>query len=134
MMNDRYVDDIYLVLPPVEPGARYIEGELVIMLRKIVGDTARDDDERLFQLLQDVANSIHDSIQVTIDYPSRYENRKIPTLDLKVWVGERNGLPWIMHEHYMKPMATIAVINSRSAISKRTVLTQEALRIILNCS
>ena len=37
----------------------------------------------------------------------------------------------------MKPMSSIAVLDSRSAMAwstKRTVLTQDALRIILNCS
>ena len=43
----------------------------------------------------------------------------------------------IMYEFYSKEMASKAVINSRSALSwgtKRTVLTQEVLRVLLNCS
>ena len=43
----------------------------------------------------------------------------------------------IMYEFYAKEIASKAIINARSAISasvKRTVLTQEVLRVLLNCS
>ena len=89
------------------------------------------------KLLQTIGNSIHSSIQLEIDYPSRYEDKKMPTLDLKLWVAEVDGTTKIFHEHYTKPMATKAVLDSRSAMAwnaKRTILTQEALRIMLNCS
>ena len=42
-----------------------------------------------------------------------------------------------MYEHYTKEVATKAVINAKSALpteSKRTILTQELLRIMTNCS
>ena len=43
----------------------------------------------------------------------------------------------ILHEFYSKEVASKSVVNARSAVSwscKRTVLTQEVLRILLNCS
>ena len=43
----------------------------------------------------------------------------------------------ILHDFYYKELATKAVINSRAAVPekmKRTVLTQEILRILRNCS
>ena len=43
----------------------------------------------------------------------------------------------IMYEFHSKSMASKAVINARSAINwntKRTVLTQEVLRVLINCS
>ena len=43
----------------------------------------------------------------------------------------------VLHEFYSKDVASKCVINARSALAwscKRTVLTQEALRILLNCS
>ena len=42
-----------------------------------------------------------------------------------------------MYEFHSKCMASKAVINARSALSwstKRTVLTQEVLRVLMNCS
>ena len=136
-MDKRYVDDIDVALPPVENGTRYVDGELKIVEEEVAADEVREDDEVTMELLQTVGNSIHPSIQLKIDYPSRYEDKKMPTLDLKIWVKRVDGLSRIVHEHYTKPMSTKAVLDSRSAMAwstKRTVLTQEALRIMLNCS
>ena len=88
-------------------------------------------------MLQTIANSIHPSIRVTIDYPSKYDANKLPVLDLKMWIKEIDGVVRILHEHYEKDMATKMLIHAESAIPmkvKRTVLTQEMLRIILHCS
>ena len=80
---------------------------------------------------------------MTIDYPSKNERGKIPILDLNVWMSttynEVDHRPTvnIMHEYYYKEVATKAVINSRAAVPekmKRTVLTQEIVRILRNCS
>ena len=43
----------------------------------------------------------------------------------------------ILHEFFSKDVSSKAVINARSAMawtSKRTILTQEVLRVLLNCS
>ena len=70
---------------------------------------------------------------------------KLPDLDLKVWIetkeketekrGEKASMT--MYEFYSKSMASKAVINARSALNwstKRTVLTQEVRRVLVNCS
>lgn len=77
-------------------------------------------------------------IQLESDDPSHHEDRKIPILDVKVWVEEvADNQQLILHEFYQKEVATKAVVNARSSLpmkTKRTILTQEALRIILRCS
>jgi len=69
-------------------------------------------------------------------------------LDLKVWVesrekkreGQVGKVSVIMYEFHSKCMASKAGINARSALislswsTKRTVLTQEVLRVLMNCS
>ena len=74
---------------------------------------------------------------------TRKTDRKIPILDLKVWLARvfdivtHDSLVLILHEFYHKDVATRAVIDARSAISckaKRTILTQEVLRVLRNCS
>ena len=50
---------------------------------------------------------------------------------------EEDGVSVVLHEFYSKDFASKCVINARSALpwnSKRTILTQEVLRILLNCS
>ena len=135
-MDTRYVDDIDVALPPVANGSRYINENIVVTSEGITEDQDRCSDEITMRLLQCVGNSIHPSIQLEIDYPSRHVDKKMPTIDVKIWVEKMNNQSRILYEHYAKPMSTKAVIYARSAMAwrtKRTVLTQEALRVILNC-
>ena len=97
-------------------------------------------------LVQSVGNSIHSSIELEVDYPSRHSDGKLPTLDWKVWVEKKNRVignaqerevKVVLHEFYYKDVFTRSVVNARSALSwsyKRTILTQEVLRVLLNCS
>ena len=99
--------------------------------------------ERAMFLFQSVRNSIHPSIQLEIDCPSRHADPKLPVLDLKMWVekdkkgGQQQSENIAMNEIYSKEVSFEALINARSALlwgSKRTILTQEVLRVLLNCS
>ena len=79
------------------------------------------------------------SIQVEVDFPSNHLKNSVPILDVRVWIEKviDSNVYRIMHEFYMKDVSSKAVIDARSALSwdvKRTVLTQEVLRIMLNCS
>ena len=62
----RYVDDINIVCENMDVK---VEGEA--------------DDEATMTWLQKIANTIHKSIQVTIDYPSTHVNGRMPILDLE---------------------------------------------------
>ena len=61
-------------------------------------------------LIQDIGNGIHSSIQLEVDFPSNHENRKIPILDLKVWIEKHETHTVIMHEFYPKEVASKSVI------------------------
>ena len=100
-------------------------------------DLSEPADKRTMMLLKAIGDSIHPSIQLEVDYPSKYADTHMPILDLKVWVQMQDGRPVIKHEHYAKAVSSKAVVAARSAFpwrDKRTVLTQDALRILLNCS
>ena len=136
-LHERYVDDSNLATKQTEKGARYDGTQIIITEETRNQDEGIPDDERTMKFLQSVANSIHPSIRMTIDYPSKYEDKKCPMLDLKMWIEMIEGTYYILYEHYEKEMATKAVIHASSAIpfkTKRTVLTQEMLRIMLHCS
>ena len=88
-------------------------------------------------LIQEIGNDIHPSIQLEVDFPSNHGDGKMPILDLKVWRERKENKTIIMHEFNSKDVSSKAVINAKSAIpwsTKRTVLTQEMLRVLLNCS
>ena len=139
----RYVDDINNIMTPPKLGVRF-DGDKLIEDEKSVEEVrALDADERTMRLFQSVAKSILPSIVVKIDCPSRNHDDKLPILDLKVWIEKRNrdgrsqSESRVLHEYYSKEISSAYVINARSALSwrnKRTILTQEVLRILLNCS
>ena len=73
-------------------------------------------------------------LKFTIDTPCNHEDGKIPVLDIKVNINmeENKRLDF---EFYEKPTKHPNVILAHSAMSrnkKRTILTQECLRIIRN--
>ena len=128
MMYKRLVDDINMVLR-----------------RRYGGDDQGVEplDKRNMDFVQEVANEVLSSIQVTTEYPSKNVNRKMPILDLNVWMETQFDQVIhevsvnILHEYYSKEVSSKAVIDARSAVPwkmKRTVLTQEVIRILRNCS
>ena len=133
-MKKCYVDDVNYGLLPTPPGATYVNGELHIEEAMVVQDSAVPADERTMKIVTAVGNSIHESTQLEYDCPSMHDDGKMPILDLKVWVNETNV---IKHEFYAKDVSSKSVIHRNSALPdtvKRTVLSQEALRRLLNCS
>ena len=95
----------------------------------------------IMQEVKQIAETIHRSIQVTVDCLSYHEDKKVPILDLKVWLqtasGDGNGSTVLLHEYFYKDVATRAVVDARSAVpieTKRITLIQEVLRILRNCS
>ena len=128
IMYKRLVDDINLVLRNLGHQS---------------GEVNMSADERDMTFVQGLANRIHQSIEVTVDYPSKNIDRKVPILDLRVWLAKvfdavtHDSPVLIIHEFYHKDVASRAVIDARSAVpwkAKRTILTQEVLRVLRNCS
>ena len=90
------------------------------------------------KLVKEIADSIHPSIQLTADYPSNNEDTKIPILNLKVWTkSDGENRINVRYEPYRKEVSTKATVLQRTAMSnkqKRSILTQELLTIMNNCS
>ena len=78
-----------------------------------------EEDERLFRLWKTVGDSIHPSIEVEVDFPSRYLEKSVPILDLRVWVENMvdSDRFVVMHELYMKNVSSKSVISARSALA-----------------
>ena len=73
-------------------------------------------------------------ITLTVDTPCNYPDGKLPVLDFKVNVNEKENSR-IDFEFYEKPTKNPMVVLASSALSnsqKRTILTQECLRRLRN--
>ena len=128
VLYKRYIDDINLAIKTATKNENN-QGNIP------------ETDTTIMNKILFLANSIHPSIQLELDSPYKHTDEKMPLLDIKLWTEkvENNGREYtiIMHEFYKKTVATKSVIHANSAISwssKRTILSQEGLRILLRCS
>ena len=135
---------------------RYYVDDITNVLRndwKLPGNQ-KGDDARALECILRIGNNIHESLQLTGDASSLHDNNRLPTLDLSLWTeryqvtryqsdtgeaerGEGEARCRVMHEFYAKEVSAKYVTHARSAMPpsmKRTVLTQELLRVMLRCS
>ena len=108
-------------------------GNLNFMLKKAEKEKEVPDDKRSMDLIQEVANSIDDMIQMTNDVPSNYNDDKVPMLDVKAWIEADEEE--IYYEFYEKPTKSKFVMSKGSAMplrKKMETLSQEVFRRLHN--
>ena len=122
---------------------RYVDDEYVICEIVPESDENRGqaEDERTMKRLQEIGNQIHPSIQMTVDYPTNNQNKRMPVLDTEHWMEEVevDGVrkKQVLHSHYAKPMANPFVVHKNSAISeknKQSILVADLTRVMRNVS
>ena len=137
MMYKRYVDDTNKVFVPPALGSEFRDGQIVVNELKAVEDANRPRDQVAAELLTSIANSISSMIKMEADTCSKYPDKKLPILDLKVWIDNEADNVEIKHQFYKKPMAKKRTILAKSALpvsNKRAILVEEAMRRMRNCS
>ena len=133
-MLHRMVDDITIKPSIIKPGTRYENDQLVVYDDKVHEDKLVPDDLRTMRVIQNIANTIDETINVTFDVPSNYDDGRVPILDVKVRVDENNR---IEHIFYKKPVANrLGTLKTAaySMQSKMNILTQECFRRLHNTS
>ena len=89
----RYVDDMILVTRAVNPRWYCNEkGKMVFDPDRVEADRQVSDTERTARVFAQEANSINMNIQVTVDHPEKHPDKKMPVLDLKVWINDGQTL------------------------------------------
>ena len=94
ILYTRYKDDIDYIIER-EP----VEGEEEIETKK---KTIRE--------IKEMAEGIDQNLKVTTDATIECEDGRMPTLDIKMWIGRNSeGMTKILRTHYMKDMSSRAV-------------------------
>ena len=138
LLLDKYVDDVQTVLESVGMGIRWNDDKLCWQENWQLEDekSGRTHSDVTLEAFKDMANSIKDYIQFTVDKPSENASLKVPILDLQVWLEQNGKGEWIlMNEFYEKEIASKLYMKKKSAVSERskmTTLSQEVLRIMKN--
>lgn len=121
--------------------ARYVDDINIAAKRTSGCDDSEPADKMTMLEIQQVANTIHPSLQVTVDYPSNHASGRMPVLDIEQWIQpvDVNGSMkhQILHSHYMKPMSSKHVVNKSSALpisAKMNILTADLVRVMRNVS
>ena len=130
----RFKDDVTIVSEALEKGSIINDNKIVIDNDKKFLDKNKSDEKVTIEVIQNVANGIENMIQFTVETPCTSKDRKIAILDVKVNINE-NEQNRIDFEFFEKPTKIQRVILADSAMSfstKRTILTQECLRILRN--
>ena len=107
---------------------------MVIVPELVEQDKQLPEDRRTMEELRKVANTVFKCIQFTADCPSNHHEGNMPSLDLKMYVGD-DGL--IKYEFYAKPCSSHFTIPAASAHSKRqklSVMVEEGVRRMRNNS
>ena len=122
---------------------RYVDDETIVCkaFEETSENREEEPDKRTMKKMQEIANSIHPSIQMTTDYPSKNENGRLPILNTEQWIedieidGQVKRL--ILYSHFSKPMANKYVVLENSALaskSKENILVADLLTVMMNVS
>merc|ERR1711954_352600 len=127
-LDDRFVDDFTLVPTELPQGTVIVEDRLEFSTEKYKEDSNTPADERTMKIIQSIANSIDESIEVTIDVPSYNTDGRVPILDLKVSLNESTKK--IEYIFYRKPMANRLVTLKDSALSSNVKFASLTLSLL----
>ena len=137
LLNKLYADDLNAAAEPV---GKYVKlnqenGNLFLSTTPLSMPLPPDWDQEAHTaaLFRDIANSVMpNSIVMVEDTASRHGNKKLPILDMEMWMEKEK----IIHQFYAKPMTSKSVISARSAFTlkeKKNILLEEGSRRLRNC-
>ena len=86
----RYMDDLRLFMYGIKEGWRWMEGELCWTIEWEEEDRREGAGmlERTCKLVRESLNMVFGFLNFTIESELDFEDRRLPTLDFKLWVGE----------------------------------------------
>ena len=83
---------------------------------QVENDQEKEIDEITMNVFGAIANSIEPNIEVEVDYPSKYEDKMMPILDMKMAINNENEVEYMF---YRKPQSNKFTMLARSALSSR---------------
>ena len=88
--DQEFLKKVNEILQELNLYLRYVDDEYIVceIIPETEGNRDQKEDERTMKKLQEIGNSIHPSIQVTVDYPSNNPNGRMPVLDTEHWLEE----------------------------------------------
>ena len=89
---ERFKDDITIVVESLEEGTKYENSSLINDSEKRINDEDKSDEEITMNILRDIADSMDNMLQFTIDFPNNNKSGKIPILDIEASILPQSSL------------------------------------------
>ena len=107
-LNKIYVDDHNLMMRAIESGTRWTGDAIEWSEEWRAEDEEKGEgsDKRSMREIRKMSNTILPYIVMEETVASDCKDRKLPILDLKIWLEKRQEEQKIMFEYYRKPMAS----------------------------
>ena len=128
----RFVDDANLKAVAVDLDLRWDPQTERLVKSEVSSSTP---DEHTVTIVQQIANSVTSMLRFTSDCPSKYDNGRMPVLDISMWTTESENGTLSNYEFYSKPMANSVSIPADSALSHNVKLStyrQMVFRVLRN--
>ena len=114
----RYMDDVRVWLAAVRLGWRWVNGRLAykrawMLEEKEMGMTGLC---KTTEVLQGMMNSICSWLVLTMETEEMFRDKKLPTLDVKIWVEVEDNINRILFIFFEKEMVSPMVLHKRSAM------------------
>ena len=129
-----YVDDVNGVFSVIDKGFAYKNGRLEYDAKKEKDDEDVPADMVTLKVIQDIANDIDSMIIMTIDCPSNYNIKRVPMLDIQVWINEedQNKIYYSFYEKQTKCPFVMSKFSAMPNSKKIECLSQEVFRRLHN--
>ena len=132
-LEDRYMDDVRVVMMCLKAGWKWLDGGLYWNEKWEAEDLSSTEtsEERTSRTILESMNSAMGFLTFTKESPEDFVNRKLPTLDIEIWLENLQ----IWYQFYQKPMSNNIVLQEKSALSetvKISSLTEEVMRRLKN--
>ena len=116
LLYSRFKDDIIMATKRIANGTKLVDGKFTIDSEKVIEDKEKSGSKVTFEVIRELAENIDPMIKFTIDTPCKYDDRKLPALDIKVQINPKENSR-LDFEFYEKPTKHPKVILHNLALS-----------------
>ena len=131
-LNFRYVDDSRTLLPPIKPGWRWEDGELLFCLRWELEDKLVSGESRTKEIIRNSMMGVEDYLNFTVESGEEFEGGWLPTLDVNLKVDKANTVQFKFYEKETCAKKTVQKDSAMEENSKIQTVSNDLVRRLNN--
>ena len=130
----RYVDDGRVILPPIKPGWRWEDGELVYCKKWELEDQTTSGEQRTKLILKETMKGVEDYLTFTVESCEDFGGVGgwLPTLDTELRVNKENQVEFKFYEKETTTRKTVQKTSAMEENNKIKILSNDLVRRLCN--